>query len=218
MDEKVASALIAASMSLAVALISLVANFLIARWQARIQVESKINELTQTQFKDILAKRIEVYPELWRIAQTELSDLEREQKLVNPGWVQGTGWAQNATWEVDAKWAKNLLAKLIKWHQDYGVFLSQASYNAFARLREQTMKQAITCNREKRGPTIAEFQRLDETYYKGTDGDLPLATHLKNDLGSYKSPVISQPRASRNRAKTDSANPARGAVGGLIAQ
>jgi hypothetical protein len=188
MDEKVATAWIAASMSLVVALVGVAANFLITR----LQVQTKINELTQAQFKDILAKRIEVYPELWRIAQTELSDLEREEKLVNPGWVQGKGWAEDAKWELDAKWAENLLMKLTDWHQDYGVFFSQASYDAFDRLREQIMDLAIKCDRGKRRPTIAEFQRLDEAYYKGSDGKFPLSTHLKNDLGSYRSPFISQ--------------------------
>ena len=118
-----------------VALVGVAANFLITR----LQVQSKINELTQTQFKDILAKRIEVYPELWRVAQTELSDLERKEKLVNPDWVQGKGWAEDAKWELDAKWAENLLMKLTDWHQDYGVFFSQASYDAFDRLRAQIM-------------------------------------------------------------------------------
>jgi hypothetical protein len=188
MDEKFAAAWIAASMALVIALVGVVANFLVTR----LQVRSKVNELTQTQFKDILAKRIEVYPELWRIAQTELSDLEREEKLVNPGWVQGEGWAKDANWELDAKWAENLLMKLMNWHQDYGVFLSQSSYDAFDGLRAQTMDLAIKCNRQKRRPTIAEFQRLDEAYYKGSDGKLPLSTHLKNDLGSYRSPFISQ--------------------------
>jgi hypothetical protein len=189
MDEKVAGAVIAASMSLVVALVGVAANFLITR----LQVQNKINELTQTQFKDVLAKRIEVYPELWRIAQTELSDFEREEKLVNPGWAPNSkGWAKDAKWELDAKWPENLLTKLMSWHQDYGIFLSQASYEAFARLRAETEDLAIRCNREKRGPTIAEFKRLDEAFYRGRDGELPLATQLKNDLGSYKSPIISQ--------------------------
>jgi hypothetical protein len=189
MDEKVTTSFIAASMSLIVALVGVVANFLITR----LQVQSKINELTQTQLKDIVAKRIEVYPELWRIAQTELSDLEREGKLVNPGWVQDLKrWDKDAKWEPDARWAENLLTKLMSWHQEYGVFLSQASYDAFDRLRAKTEDLAIKCNRAKRGPTIAEFQRLDQAFYQESDGKSPLATHLKNDLGSYKSPSISQ--------------------------
>ena len=52
MDEKVTDALIVASMSLVVALVGVVANFLITR----LQVQSKFDELTQTQLKDIVAK------------------------------------------------------------------------------------------------------------------------------------------------------------------
>ena len=189
MDDKLAVAFIAASMSLVIALVGVAANFLITN----LQVRSKINELTQTQLKDIVAKRIEVYPELWCIAQTELSDLERQEKLVNPGWVKDE-WTRNAKWELDEKWAENLLVKLIDWHQNYGVFLSQHSFEAFVKLRRETLDLAIACNREKRGPTIKEFQHLDRIYYDTCDGklsNLPLATRLKDDLGSYKTPFIS---------------------------
>jgi hypothetical protein len=75
-----------------------------ARWQ----VNSKVDELTQTKFKDVLAKRIEVYPQLWSIAQTMLSNWEREQRKVDPDW------------------ARKLLRDLMDWHARYGVFLSQA--------------------------------------------------------------------------------------------
>jgi len=154
--------------------------------ELRAQFDNKVNELTQTQFKDIIAKRIEVYPELWLIAQTELSDLERAQKLLNPNW------------SPDENWAGNLLKQLMEWHQKYGVFLTQDSYDAFSELRNASVDLVETCNHEKRRPTLAEFQALDQLYYQRCKGDSPLATRLKNDLGSYKTPYISHPVDQRN--------------------
>ena len=136
------AALIAAAVSLITALIG---NQL-TRWQTRVQVESKITELTQTQFRDVLARRIEVYPGLWAIAQTQLGDLERVQKLKNPDWTP------------DADWAKKLLSDLMTWHQENGVFLSEASYLAFARLRNGTLDLVRTCQAEgQRRPTLRNF-------------------------------------------------------------
>jgi hypothetical protein len=166
MDPNVEAALIAAVVTFI--------GYLFTRWQTRTELQSKINELTQTQLQDILAKRIEVYPKLWRIVQTELSDFERVQKLANAQWVP------------TSEWAEKLLADLVEWHQHYGVFLSQSSYAAFAKLRNEVVELVRTCNREKRLPTIEEFQELDRIYYQGYEGNLPLATCLKNDLGSYK--------------------------------
>jgi hypothetical protein len=44
---------------------------------ARQQVRAQLNEVTQAQFADILAKRIEVYPDLWRLIQSATSDTIR---------------------------------------------------------------------------------------------------------------------------------------------
>jgi len=87
MDPRVQAALIAA----AVAII----GYLFTRWQTRTELKSKLNELAQTQLQNILARRIEVYPDLWQIVQTQLSDFERMQKLVNPQWAPTSEWAQD---------------------------------------------------------------------------------------------------------------------------
>jgi hypothetical protein len=170
MDPRIQAALIAAVVA--------IIGYLFTRWQTRAELKSKINELTQTQLKDIIAKRIEVYPKLWQIVQTQLSDWERVQKLANPQW------------EPTKLWAQNLLSKLMEWHQFYGVFLSQPSYTAFSKLHNEVLELVRTCNRENRSPSIQEFQALDLIYYHGFDGELPLATCLKNDLGSYKTAVL----------------------------
>jgi hypothetical protein len=84
MDSKVEAAIIAGVVALIVSIVTLVGTILTVRrqtrtqidtvrQQTRTQIDTKIDELTQEQFKDILAKRIEVYPKLWYIAQTMLS-------------------------------------------------------------------------------------------------------------------------------------------------
>jgi hypothetical protein len=192
MESKVEPAIIAGVVALIGFIVTLVGTIITVRRQTRTQIDTvrrqtrtqidtKIHELTQEQFKDILAKRIEVYPKLWYIAQTMLSDLEREGNLSSPNWAP------------DANWAR---------HTENGVFLSQPSYNAFAALRDAAVTLVSKCNLENYKPTLEDFQRLDRIYYRnnlGTPNEdpqhLPLATWLKNDLGSYKSLFISYPVA-----------------------
>ena len=76
-DTKVTAAIVAAVVSL----IGTIATLLTTRWQ----IKSKLDELTQSQFKDVIAKRIEVYPRLWYIVQTFTSDWQRARKQVNAG-------------------------------------------------------------------------------------------------------------------------------------
>ena len=90
----------------------------------------------------MLAKRIEVYPLLWHIPQTLLSDWEREGK------------------QVDLVWAKTLLRRLMDWHADYGVFLSQGSYMTFDALRSATLQLVQKCE-GGHVPTLADLQTLD---------------------------------------------------------
>jgi hypothetical protein len=162
-----------------VALLGSALTLLAARWQ----VNSKVDELTQGQFKDVLAKRIEVYPQLWSIAQTMLSDWEREQKT------------------IDSVWARKLLRDLMDWHARYGVLLSQGSYVTFAALRHGAL-QLVRKRDDGYVPTIADLQMLDRINTRGDSTKpsndplhLGLATWLKNDLGSYKTPFLAvQPR------------------------
>lgn len=155
------------------AVIAAVVAFITARWQ----VSSKVDELTQTQFKDVIAKRIVVYPLLWEISQTMLSDWGRAGKPVTDAWI------------------REFLAKLTIWHAENGVFLSQNSYATFGALRELAVEIVRRCDRGG-VPTSADLTALDLIY----SGDASkgrrdprrygLATWLKNDLGSYKTPFL----------------------------
>lgn len=169
-DTKVTAAIIAAVVSLIGAILTLVA----ARWQIR----AKLDELTQAQFKDVLAKRIELYPRLWRIVQESTSDWKLAKK------------------PVDCGWARNLMASLIAWHAECGVFLSQRAYEKFAELRARVLLIVENCEK-KNAPTSADLDALDDIYsgVSAVPVDNPrhysLATWMKNDLGSYKVPAIS---------------------------
>src|SRR6266446_3700411 len=120
-DPKLAAAIIAGVISLVgtclTAGVSAVVSVLVARWQARWQVQVKLDELTQTQFRDVLTKRIEAYPRLWHIMQTFTSDWRRAGKA------------------VDCDWAQTFFDRLTAWHAEYGVFLSQSAYERFTDLR-----------------------------------------------------------------------------------
>ena len=173
LNPTIAAALIAAVVSLVVAGVTIVT----ARWQVR----SRLDELTQAQFKDVLIKRIEVYPKLWSIPQTLLSDWERLDK------------------PIDESWARTLLSSLIQWHSENGVFLSQPAYEAFAALRQEALEVARRSNQGQK-PTLKDLQTMDLIYYKGFRPrpqdplHVGLATCLKNDLGSYKyAAVMVQP-------------------------
>lgn len=168
MNQAITVAVVAAAASLIGALLT----FAAAYWQLRV----KVDELLQSQFKDIIAKRIEAYPKLWRIPQEQLSDWERLRK------------------PLSVEWARTLLDSLIEWHAEYGVFLSQHAYEAFATLRQDAVELVRRCD-QGYAPELDDLQKMDRIYYAGYQGHnghwhLPLATCLKNDLGSYKLPVL----------------------------
>lgn len=165
MNPTIVAAIVAGVISLIGALLS----FAAAYWQVR----GKLDELLQSQFKDVVAKRIETYPKLWRIPQELLSDWERLQKPINE------------------EWARALLARLIEWHTEYGVFLSQQAYEAFSALRHEALEVVRRCDKGQH-PTLDDLQTMDRIFYAGYSEGVsaprhrPLATCLKNDLGSYR--------------------------------
>jgi hypothetical protein len=141
---------------------------------ARRQVSAQLSEIVQDQFKGILAKRIEVYPSLWQLVQTSVPDRKR---IDSP---------------VDRQWAEQLFGRLIEWHAQNGVFLTQASYGRFSELRDDVAK---ICQKSE-APTEEDRARLD-LIWSGVQGgsETPertgLATELKNDLGGYRVVAVS---------------------------
>jgi hypothetical protein len=161
-SDKLAAALIAA----AVSVIGSTLTLLRTRWQ----LKSKLSELEQAQLKEVIQARMKVYPELWRILQTQVSDWRMEGKL------------------TDGAWAKKLYENLNLCHAAYGVWFSQPVYESFCEVREaaSTLAKAYTPGQEV--PTDA-VRDLDLIWSgRGKPG---LATRLKDDLGSYRSTLIS---------------------------
>lgn len=162
MDEKLWSALIAASVSGAASLLTL----LNARWQ----VKSKLTELEQAQLKEVLAARMKAYPKLWRILQEQISNLRLAGR------------------RADGAWAKKLYDDLNSCHAAYGVLFSQPVYKSFCEVRAAVGKLADTHHNEQE-VSAAAVKELDQIW---SGRDKPgLATQLKDDLGSYRSPLIS---------------------------
>jgi hypothetical protein len=163
-------AIISAVVALLVGIISGLFSVLVSRGQVKAQVD----QYTQTQFGGILAKRIEVYPALWQILMTSLSDRRRKGLAVDRGW------------------AEQLLHGLIEWHARNGIFLTQRSYAKFVELRNGAL-EINERPRDGEQPTNDDLVHLDKLWGGDSDtGEPGLATELKNDLGSYRSAAISR--------------------------
>lgn len=170
MNSSATAAIISALVALLVGIIAGLFSVLVSRGQVRAQVD----QYTQDQFGDIIAKRIEVYPELWKLLMSSVSDRRR----------QGP--------DVDREWAEKLLRDVIDWHARCGVFMSERSYAKFVLLRTDVLDINGRCRKGEQ-PTNDDLVRLDKLW--GGDSDtqvLGLATELKNDLGSYRNAAISR--------------------------
>jgi hypothetical protein len=133
-------------------------------------------ELQQTQFANVIAKRIELYPQLWRIHVCYETNWQLECK------------------PKDREWARRYLAELNEFNLTGGVFFSQALYEAFYKLRE-ALHGAIVTTRD--GESVPEAQTTNiRLIVYGTPGTDGLSTIEKDDLGSYR-PVELQRRPAR---------------------
>jgi hypothetical protein len=97
-DPTIAAALVAGAVSFAVGVISYLSNRSAVR-----------HEVHQTQFKDILAKRLEVYPRLWRI------HIQYETNWVLEGKPK------------TREWAEQYAAALNEFNLEGGLFFSEKS-------------------------------------------------------------------------------------------
>ena len=164
MDEKIQAALIAAAVSLTVGAVS----FFTIRWKVQ-------NELRQTQFRDILQKRIEIYPRLWSIC------IRYETNWVIDGKPK------------DRDWAQAFLTELNAFNIDGGLFFTEELYGSFGEARAGLL-QAIdeTKPGETVAPQITSKIRI-AIYGTQTEDGKPvpgLSTHLKDDLGSYRATTL----------------------------
>ena len=121
--------------------------------------------MTQTQFRDILKKRIEVYPKLWSISIRYETNWTIEDK------------------PKDREWAQQYLEELSAFNVEGGLFFSQALYSRFHELRTaliQAMSQTSP------GDVVNDQLTTKIRNIVYGNGGPGLSTHLKDDLGSYR--------------------------------
>lgn len=162
MSDPILAAVIAAAVSILAAVLTLLG----ARWQ----VNSKLSELEQAQLKDVLQARLKAYPELWTILQAQISNWRIENK------------------RADGTWARKLLADLNRCHAEYGVLFSQPVYSSFCEVREAVGRLVDAYSSEAEVPPEA-VEELDLVWSGRSKPGL--ATQLKDDLGSYRSTLVS---------------------------
>jgi hypothetical protein len=160
MDPAVIAAIVAAVAAVAGVPLAAVFSHRSAMATVRRQVQ-------QTQFSEILKKRMEVYPELWRIHIRYETNWDLAQKPKTGAWAREY---------VDALNELNLNA---------GVFFSQGLYEQFFDLRSELMEAA----RETPPDQIVapdRAARIRSIVY-GASGRPGMSTVEKDDLGSYRS-------------------------------
>ena len=163
MSAELAAGLIAGAVSIIVAVISFVSN------RASTQ-----NQIRQSQYSEILSKRIELYPKLWKIHITYETNWVLERK------------------DKNCAWARSYLSELNEFNVEGGLFFSQALYSRFAELRD------LLCRAVEQTPDDALVEpglvlQIREVVY-GSARKAGLSTYEKDDLGSYRSLSIQRRR------------------------
>lgn len=159
-----ASPLVAAAVAAAVSILGTLLTI-------RATTSTSRNEARQTQFKEIVQKRIEFYPQLWRIT------IHFE-----------TNWTITKSPKT-REWAQDYVNALNNFNLDGGIFFSQAVYTKFADLRA-TLTDAID-QTPPGAPIPPHLATTIRTIVYGTSPtDAGLSTHLKDDLGSYQAALL----------------------------
>lgn len=165
MDENI---IISSVISLVIAFIGAIVSV----WSSKHQVNSQIESLRQTQFTEIVKKRIEVYPKLWNIVLRYTTNWDIEGR------------------PHDTSWVSSFLSAINECHAEIGVYFSQSVYEKFCNLRKALSDLE---KKSRSGGKITEQDiRNISDIFSGKDGTPGLATQLKNDLGSYRDTLIQQ--------------------------
>lgn len=169
------SSLIAA---LVAAIVSIFGTFFTIRATSRL---SRV-ETQQEQFKEILQKRVEFYPQLWAIHIRHETNWMIEEK------------------PKTREWARDYLAALNEFNLTGGIFFSQEVYAKFVELRAALIE--AVAKTESGNCVSSELAEIIRRIVYGDQGQGPgLSTHLKDDLGSYRA-VLLQRRDSDQPGRT----------------
>ncbi len=195
------SSIIAALISGAIAILGVFASLISARWQiglqkkeldlkareldtATKQLHSELENLRQTQFTEILKKRLDVYPMVWASVIKYTLHWKRDKN--NPR---------------DLEWVKEFLEQLTICNSEAGVFFSQAVYERFNELRNSLMKIETQLTAGKH--IDAWDLKTPDRIFLGENGKGGLATFLKDDLGSYRDAVVQARNYPSKSEKSD---------------
>lgn len=155
LDPKLIAAMIAGVVSLVVGIISYFSNRSAVR-----------HEVQQAQFKEVIAKRIELYPKLWRI------HIKYE-----------TNWVLDGRPKL-REWAEEYASALNEFNLEGGVFFSEGLYRKFCELRSH-LYAAIQETEPGEQVSKSRADAIRGAVY-GEGGAEGLATYEKDDLGSYR--------------------------------
>jgi len=136
-------------------------------------IELHLETLKQNQLSEIVKKRINVYPKLWKIIIS-----------------YGTEWVFEEK-KYDIEWAKNYRNELREYNKEYGVFFSQEVYNSFFYLR-QGLTKIIKKHTLNNTISQSECAKLYELIINITTMCEPLSVVMKDDLGSYSKSIIQE--------------------------
>jgi hypothetical protein len=162
--------LIAGAVSLIVTILTNRSTMVTTMLTNRSTSQSATAQALQAQFKEILAKRIDNYPKLWRI------HIHYE-----------TNWTLEGKPKT-REWAQEYIHSLNDLNLECGLFFSQDLYVKFAKLRT-ALYEAI--NRTEPGDVIPtpDILAIRHIVYGG-GGEAGLSAVLKDDLGSYRSALL----------------------------
>ena len=172
----IVSALIAGGVSLITSIIGFVILWITSHQRMILKIREikniektiigELERLRQTQFIEILKKRIEIYPKLWSILIRYETNYVINEKLKN------------------RLWACKYLEELNEFNIEGGLFFSEELYIMFDSLRA-TLIAAI--NETRDGELIREelVNKIRKEVYGISRKHLGLSYHLKNSFGSY---------------------------------
>ena len=187
-DPRVIAAVIAGFVSLVASITGVLITLFTTRQRLKVQTEeielkkrkiehvqenlaAELEGLRQSQFEQVLTKRIEIYPKLWAI------HIKFETNWVIEGRPKNRAWACN------------YLAALNEFNLEGGLFFSQDLYSMFHRLRSQLIK-AIETTKEDQEVNEKLTKEIREFVYGKAGEYLGLSYYEKDDLGSYRAVTI----------------------------
>ncbi|MCI3243150.1 hypothetical protein [Streptomyces spinosisporus] len=157
----------------AVALIAAVVSVVGTLLTVRATVQTNHNAAVQTQFQEIIKRRIEYYPKLWKI------HIRYE-----------TNWTLSGQPKT-REWAEQYAQELMDFNLEGGVFFSQPVYAKFYELRSD-LYQAMEITQPGAEVPRDLTHKIRQSVYGGPGYGPGMSTHIKNDLGSYQSASLAR--------------------------